>query len=224
MSEFEQNELKIGEAPGTFEDFQWLVPSIEEVSGKAVKDVSVDDFSGAGGLSSATMLKLNVNFTDGTTVKYVYKNAPPGHTTTSKNLGLPRESFFYKLLAPKLVEQGVTIPTVVYSYGDMTTGAKTIVMEDLSSGALQSGYFFGPGSPLNWGKDLDALVTTKLPAEVVARDTFRRAASLHATYWKDESLLQYKWLRGQAWRRGEQTSTANIVCCTFTIDFHFFAL
>jgi len=203
MSEFEQNELKIGEAPGTFENFQWLIPSIEEVSGKIVSDVSVDDFSGAGGLSSATMLKLNVKFSDGSAIKYVYKNVPAGHETTSRNLGLPRESFFYKLLAPKLVEQGVTIPTVLFSYGDMTTGHKTIVMEDLSVGCVQSGYFFGPGSPLNWGKDLDALVTTKFPMEVVARDTFRRAASLHATYWKDESLLQHKWLRGQAWRRGE---------------------
>lgn len=203
MSEFEQVKQRIGEAPGTFDDFQWLIPSIESVSGKTVKDVGVDDFSGAGGLSSATMLKLNVNFVDGSAVKYVYKNVPASHETTSKNLGLARESFFYKLLAPTLVEQGVIIPTVVFSYGDMKSGHKTIVLEDLSSTSLQSGYFFGPGSPLNWGKDLDAIVTTKLPMERVARDTFRRAASLHATYWKDESLLQHKWLRGQAWRNGE---------------------
>lgn len=203
MSEFEQVELSIGETPGNFENFEWLVPSIESFTSKVVKDVTVDDFSGEGGLSSASMLKLSVNFVDGSSVKYVYKNVPESREKHSKDLGLPRESLFYKLLAPTLVEQGVTIPGVVFSHGNMVTGSKTIVLEDLSGSCLQSGYFFGPGSPLNWAKDLDAVVTTKIPMEVVARDTFRRAASLHATYWKDDSLLQHKWLRAQAWRKGE---------------------
>ena len=208
--------MVIGDVPAGLESFEWLMPSIEEVTGKIVKSVSVDDFSGQGGLSSATMLKLNVVFADDSKIKYVYKTVPQSSEGNSKNLGLPRESFFYKLLAPTLLQQGVTLPVVVYSYGDMSTGSKTIVLEDLSEGCVQSGYFFGPGSPLNWGKDLDEIVTTKIPVELVARDTFRKIASLHATYWKDESLLQHKWLRAQAWRKGEN----RVLKCNVSIVFN----
>lgn len=41
----------------------------------------------------------------------------------------------------------------------METGEKIIIMEDLSLKGIQSGYFFGPGSPLNWGKDLTVLLS-----------------------------------------------------------------
>lgn len=203
MSQFEQVDQTIGVAPESFEQFDWLTPYIQEISGKVVQSVTVDDFSGMGGLSSASLIRLNVIFSDESKRTYICKTIIKAGEALSTNLGLPRESFFYKLLAPALVKNGVTMPLIVYAHGDMSTGAKTIVLEDLSEGCVQSGYFFGAGSPLNWGKDLDALLITKIPVELVARDTFRRAASLHATYWQDTDLLQHKWLRGQAWRNGE---------------------
>ncbi len=77
-------------------------------------------------------------------------------------------------------------------------------MEDLSAHGIQSGYFFGPGSPINWGKDLPAILA-KVPAPQptvfeVAKRTFLQAARLHGRYWQDRSVFaQYDWLRGHDW-------------------------
>ena len=90
----------------------------------------------------------------------------------------------------------------------MDTGLKDILMQDLSA-AVQSGYFFGPFSPLNWGKDLSALargwdVECGLGAQSVTELAFSAAASAHAPFWnKYEDLKHLSWLRGVGWRDGE---------------------
>eukprot|EP00959_Pyramimonas_sp_CCMP1952_P158215 3308855-Pyramimonas_sp.AAC.1 len=48
------------------------------------------------------------------------------------------------------------MPRVYHATGDMATGRKMVLMEDLASCA-QAGHFFGAGNPNNWGRDLDAL-------------------------------------------------------------------
>lgn len=73
-------------------------------------------------------------------------------------------------------------------------------MQDLSS-AVQSGYFFGPFSPHNWGKDLPSLmrgwdVEAGLTAASVTTLAFAAAASAHAPFWqKHDELAHLPWLK-----------------------------
>jgi thiamine kinase-like enzyme len=182
---------------------------VGKAAGKSVVSATIEDFSGMGGLN-ATMRRLVANFADGSMDKYVYKTVLPDSYQKSRDLGLPREAFFYQYLAPTLAVHGVQLPQVVFVHGDMSTGEKTMILEDLSSQCVQSGYFFGPGSPHNWGKDLAAVIAANRPASAadnismfdVARAAFRNAANMHATYWMDKSILQHEWLRSQAWMQG----------------------
>ncbi len=97
----------------------------------------------------------------------------------------------------------------------MVTGEKIIIMEDLSSTAMQSGYVFGYGSPLNWGHDLAnqleriPLEARKSPVEI-AKQTFKQVAILHRTFWggrnmvlDDEDSTSTFWLRGCDWLHGK---------------------
>eukprot|EP01034_Spumella_vulgaris_P024503 gene24503-30857_t len=99
----------------------------------------------------------------------------------------------------------------------METGEKSIILENLSTNSIQSGQLFGPGSPLNWGKDLDTLIAASNPdgqewsLKIVTGKAFTMAAKLHATYWHDTSLFQHEWLRGKLWfeQKGEDTFNAS---------------
>jgi hypothetical protein len=103
-------------------------------------------------------------------------------STTSKTLGLIREAFFYKNLAKDLKAK---IPLAYYAHADEKTGEKVIIMEDIS-GHIQAGYYFGPGNPNNWGKDLSVLTAARaLQTKNVARSAFVEAAKLHAGFWKN---------------------------------------
>ena len=158
MSDLVRNSQSVGAAPGSLTDLKWLQNSVEKYTQKSTISLVLEDFSGQGGMSSATMKRLKVKFADNTEKTYVYKCTSEGGYTRSKDLGLPREAFFYHYLAPKLASRGVSLPQVVYVHGNMDNGEKIIVLEDLSTTCVQSGYFFGPGSPLNWGKDIEAIV------------------------------------------------------------------
>lgn len=48
------------------------------------------------------------------------------------------------------------IPKVYYSFADDVAAKKVIIMEDLSQ-STNSGYYYGPGNPNNWGIDVDKL-------------------------------------------------------------------
>ncbi len=108
---------------------------------------------------------------------------------------------FYKHLAS---EQGPLVPVVMYAEGNMTTGAKCIIMEDLGQW-IDSGRLLGPTNPHNWGRDLAADVKEAGgPSErQVALATFLACAKLHARYWRDEKLLSVPWLAHAEWVRGE---------------------
>jgi hypothetical protein len=170
-----------------------------------------------GGLS-AQMRRLVVTFEDGTEQKFVWKTVREASLGRSKDLGLAREALFFEHLAPTLSKRGVPLPNLIYVHGDMNTGEKTIILEDLSSQCVQSGYFFGAGSPHNWGKDLAAVVAANRPAGAdkkismvdITRAAFRTAASIHATYWMDKSLLQHRWLRSQDWIQGNEYTLVGI--------------
>ncbi len=82
----------------------------------------------------------------------------------------------------------------------MESGLKDILMQDLSS-AVQSGYFFGPFSPHNWGKDLPSLMrgwdaTIGLNAASVTNLAFAAAAATHAPFWnKYDDLRHLPWIK-----------------------------
>jgi len=132
--------------------------------------------------------------------------------TMSKSLGLAREALFYKHLVPKLASE-VSIPTIYYAHGNMETGEKVVLMEDLSLSSptyVDSGILFGPGNPNNWTRDLKGMIAkayddrSKPPSGAeVANITFKAIAKVHANFWKDTTLLDHTWLRGSNWIQGK---------------------
>lgn len=195
-------------------DLSWIKAIAEERLGQAISDISIHDYSGQGGLSGAALKVVRLKTCEDTIKSFVIKTITDADLSRSKRLGNARESYFYHFLAPLLSSRNVNIPDVLFAYGDMSTGSKTIILEDLSIECIQSGYFFGQGSPLNWNKDLNAILQVYhsrcnsadiVPTmESIAMMTFRNAANMHATFWMDRSLLKdsYSWLRGQSWLTG----------------------
>lgn len=178
-------------------------------------EVEYDTASVSGGLS-ANMKRIQLTHKSNEAKKfYVLKTYPLESLDRSKQLGLPRESLFYELLANRLREMDISLPNVVYSYGDMTTGQKAIILEDLTDECVQAGYFFGPGSPHNWGKDLDMLLSKAVENDKdksatlisISQEAFVMAARLHARFWQDTSLLEHEWLRSSNWLKNESEQT-----------------
>lgn len=178
-----------------------------------VKDISNQGRLGESPRDGAT-LKLTVTLEDSPEpLSLVVKQVPPKGRPTSQMLGLAREAFFYNQLAPDVKSsdpQQSIIPKILYAHGDMKSGAKVVVMEDLSQSAVDSGVFFGPGNPNNWKRDLPAMAARAGPnvptAAKVAKRTFVELAQVHAAFWCRTDLLdaqKYDWMRGHAWLKGE---------------------
>ena len=172
----------------------WLSSCLQ----RDVRSVSVESMGSAGGLN-CQMMRLHVVFeTESDTM--VLKTIREDGQEKSRNLGLAREALFYRAFANHL-ELKTILAKVLYSHGDLETGQKEIILEDLKDG-IQSGYFFGAFSPLNWGKDLSK--ETKgvlLSATEVAKLAAQAAARLHAAFWKD-AALEGQWIRGLSWVSG----------------------
>lgn len=153
----------------------------------------------AGGLN-AEMIRFKLSLEDGASENVVLKRQKEAGLPKGKELGTSRECLFYQELASAI---NADLPKVLWSFGDMETGEKAILMEDLSD-AVQAGLFFGPKVPINLGKDLAAETAgfNESPASITAL-AYSAAARLHATYWRPEDLLGKRWLRGAAWRLGE---------------------
>lgn len=210
---------------------------IEKVTGlQKVARCLVQDISNAGRrqeeIKNGATLKLTLSFiaaeddgnnmNDDTPHSLVIKQVPPSGRGQSKMLGLAREALFYKHLAPKATathKKELSIPKIYHSFGDMESGSKLVVMEDLSSSSyIDSGILFGPGNPNNWTRDLPALISKayggKPPPSSyqVANDTFLAIAKVHATFWKDESLLllsssSSSYLRCANWIQGKDKAS-----------------
>lgn len=154
-----------------------------------------------GGLNS-TMRRLRIKTTDDEERCFVLKSTRVTALDQSKNLGLAREALFFNELGDNFKS---SLPKVYFSHGNMSTGEKYIIFEDLSD-AVQTGYFFGPGSPLNWGKDLIAeqKSLSHVTMRTIAEEAIKLAARIHGTYWKKADLLVdgRAWLRGAEWLQG----------------------
>ena len=143
------------------------VALFSQMLGRAVSSVRVESMSGAGGFSGE-MSRVRVHWTDedNDTEKVqvmVMKHTKEAGGASSRALGLAREGCFYDWAksssSPKdKMTYDDLLPDIYFSKGDMDSGDKVILLEDLGN-LVQSGYFFGSGSPLNWGRDLDQDVT-----------------------------------------------------------------
>jgi hypothetical protein len=208
-------------------DPAWIrqkIPELKDVTKCFVQDISNEGRKAEKARDGAT-LKLNLTFRDDTVSPartLVVKQVPPSGLPLSKQLGLAREALFFNVFASKVKFQRIgdvgaeCIPKVYYSWGDMDCGSKIVVMEDLSEEYLDSGMLFGPGNPNNWNRDIPANISqayprpAKVPSSFeVANETFLAIAQVHATFWKDEKLLQdgYSWLRGANWASGKDEDT-----------------
>lgn len=179
----------------TFAEVSYLDTAfLSSVLGRPVASVVPSSMAGSGGLN-AIMARLTVTFADGGVATFVQKELLAGRP----ELGLAREALFYEKMARDLLK---STPAVYHAYGDMATGRKQLLFEDLSS-AVQCGYFFGYGSPHNNGKDL-ALITSSFPdvdCRFITLEAFRTLARIHGRHWMSASLLGRSWLRCSSYFR-----------------------
>lgn len=230
MSEFEST-IEFEEIENNLTNKEWFLNLLKqqqeqegEQEGKEgeeleIKDIIVEDMSTAGGLSGALLRRLIIKLNKHNNQqqeeqqqqeqeheiikKYVIKSTKKGTFQQSKSLKLAREGEFYKLFKNELKS---ILAEVIFSYGDLETGSKLLIMEDLSD-AVQTGYFFGPGSPLNWGKDLikeQKTLHSIVTLDMVVEHSMMANARLNGLNWMRQSLLepQYSFLRGQDWLLG----------------------
>ena len=194
-------------------DVATLVTNVSWLSerlGRAVASATLDDTDLKKLNTTSYMRWMTVAFEDGTTTSLVLKVCLPA--ARSQMLGLPREAFFLQHWKELKTADGTTnlvesvLPEVFFAEGSMETGAKTILMQDLSA-CVQSGYFFGGGNPNNWGKDLTAL-QKDFSVSVAEATTlaFSAAAKFHAAYWNSAALRgqpSLNWLRQSEWLDGK---------------------
>ena len=163
--------------------------------GMAVKKAWLRDDEKMGGMSSEIKF-LEVELTSGERLALVLKYAAGNPRRAA--LGNAREARFYNELASQLsgAAAKVELPRCFYAYGDMASGAVTMLMEALDD-AVPSGVFFGAAQPNNWSvRDrLPELCAGNPGPEESTRDAFGLYARLHAVYWGDASLLDKAWLR-----------------------------
>eukprot|EP00568_Trieres_chinensis_P009205 CAMPEP_0183304322 /NCGR_PEP_ID=MMETSP0160_2-20130417/9447_1 /TAXON_ID=2839 ORGANISM="Odontella Sinensis, Strain Grunow 1884" /NCGR_SAMPLE_ID=MMETSP0160_2 /ASSEMBLY_ACC=CAM_ASM_000250 /LENGTH=402 /DNA_ID=CAMNT_0025467351 /DNA_START=261 /DNA_END=1469 /DNA_ORIENTATION=+ len=124
--------------------------------------------------------------------------------------GLAREAHFYNELAPDL---GDAVAGCQYAAGDLGTGSKVLILDDLSAaatgdnggagggggGARKSGELLGTAHPYTWGKEEEVLAMTESGPgpEAVISTTFAALAEVHAKFWGRERLREVRWLAGQ---------------------------
>jgi hypothetical protein len=183
-------------------------PTLETLSAilqRDVKSVTIDVISE--GLTVSEKLQrlfLCIKETDGKEepLNLVLKSTTDSSLSFSQQVGLAREALFYAHYRGSVLAKD--FPAIYYAQGNMETGKEMILMEDLSIG-VQSGYFFGPGNPMNWGENLSALTSgdPDITSHAIAKHAFLLAARIHAFHWKRPEILDIAWLRGSSWARGE---------------------
>jgi hypothetical protein len=169
---------------------------LSNLLGEEIVDVIAATMAGAGGLN-ASMNRLSLTIITGEQRSLVLKTFPLHMWEQNKRLGLSREGLFYSTFG---AEFSSMLPKVVYSYGDMSTGEKTILFEDLSN-CIQAGYYCGPYSPHNWGKDLVGLIEScpDFDVDAITEKAFLVASEVHSRFWMKKDLLDFSWLRGSQW-------------------------
>ena len=169
--------------------------------------VGDSDLDKINGLSS--MRWYDVTYDDGRSERLVLKQS--GASDSAVRYGLAREGLFYAqwgdLVAAARPQIAALLPRIERSAGDMSTGEKCILLEDLSC-CVQAGYFYGVSNPNNWGKDLDkAQRGFTIDRAEVTELALSVGAKLHASTWNSAALKEQarslSWLRGAEWLVGE---------------------
>ena len=176
---------------------EWLGAKLNQ----PVSSVVAESLSSAGGLSA--VMKRIVVTNDECRRTFVLKTMAASEF--SKNVGLYREAYFFKLFSGAFPTG--FLPKVYIVHGNANTGRKLILFEDLAP-AIQTGYFFGPGSPLNWGKDLDSIISLAPLVSVadILNEVAILAGKMHSKFWMRPDLLSNNWLRGSKWQSGANES------------------
>lgn len=133
--------------------------------GDAAASVEIEQKPGPTGGFSGEMRRYVLHRPSGgsgpESVSIVVKHFPEARLPASKMLGLAREGVFYDWItaadkAPPQVSKMVSklIAKVFYAKGDMSTGSKLVIMEDLAAEGvgLSASNLYGHKSPVNWGK------------------------------------------------------------------------
>lgn len=166
-----------------------------------------------GGLSNE-ILRLHILDKTGQKHSYVLKTGRAGDDArrTRVTLGLAREALFYRHLSSALAAAlpAHALPRAFLALGDMQTGHKIIVLQDMAASAgrqmVDSGLCFGMGSPLNWTRQGEvesiALAYPTVTPQACALSAVTLAAALHRRYWMNKELLQHDWLKGSDWMCG----------------------
>ena len=178
---------------------------------KTVVGIEWGDVASQGMVSNVKKLRLTLQTGEKLDLILKFLIQQPSNRIDQKTiitLGFAREANFHNTISimPLKIKTALNVflPKVYYAESDWESGEKAMLMEDLSIDGIDSGLYFGPGSPLNWGKDLAAL-TSQFPNEdpaVIAEESFKCAARLHAPFWGTSDFSDASWLRGWEWTRG----------------------
>jgi hypothetical protein len=214
---------------------QYAAPAL---FGSDAASVKIEESAGPTGGFSGEMKRFTLT-SDGQTRSVVMKHFPERRHAGSKALGLAREGMFYNWAkeAPERVSGTLAsfLPRVYYSKGDMATGEKVILMEDLTVASVSASSLYGHASPVNWGKNervdadiVKAYEQAGLPAStdpVAQQKAIERLCSLeiartmahyHALYWRepgqaaaaDTSDLPDAWFSGSWFKNARTTEPA----------------
>jgi hypothetical protein len=137
------------------------------------------------------MYKIRVNTTSGQK-KYLMKTIE--NKEKSLAFGSAREGMVYDRFAMELKDVS---PEVVYSYGDMTTGEKFVIVEELTE--ANNCMSFSHTHPLHQGEAVPG------PMDWVEKAVIA-LAEVQASCWGDESLLKKDWLLRTAWHKGDDST------------------
>jgi 5-methylthioribose kinase len=122
-------------------DPKWIQTKAELLANSPVAkctvlDISNDTRKGDEVRNGAT-LKLSVSFVDddSSSLSLVIKQVLNSGLALSQQLGLAREALFSQHLAPQLENEkgSIIIPKIYYAESNMETGAKIVIMQDLSN-------------------------------------------------------------------------------------------
>lgn len=109
--------------------------------------------------------------------------------------GSVRERLIYHHFKDKI---GDTLPIIYYSRGSFFAGDYLIVMEDLSPKAISSSKILG-NQCFGRVEIPDYLQISEVD---FLKKTVISIADIHATFWRDKSLLNLKFLKGTQWLKG----------------------
>lgn len=116
--------------------------------------------------------------------------------------GLAREAFFYAKFGKDM--DNFNIPKCYYAYGDMKTGDKIVILEDIEE-YLNTNYCLGKHHPFSYmlGDYEEKTKDLKYSPQEICIDVATNLAHFHARFWEDKTLFNEKWIKNSDHMLGE---------------------